>query len=700
MRDVLDVNDVSLRFGDLFALEGVTFGVRRGEIVGLIGPNGAGKTTLLEIVSGLLPADHGTVSWDGAVLPPARRKQVMFYLPESVALYPEHRTGEVLELFARLFGRSSAVLAEAIADLGLTPILPTRAGALSKGYRRRLLLALGLIAPQPLLVMDEPFDGLDLRQTREVMGLLRSMARRGRTLLLSIHQLTDAERICDRFVLLSGGAVRGEGRLDELRTRAGSGRRDSRRSSLPSRERETQLRIFPILLRKEWRDLVAGRAFWALLLLLSPLVGYSFVQALALYGEASKSAAGLPEVARNLSPLDGILVPTLGGLYLTATFLFPFVAIRTLGSEKQTGSLKLLLQLPCSLATVMAAKITMLGVAWLLMAAPCLSAAALWSLAGGHVSPSELANLLLGHLLYGAVIAGIALLAAVLADSTATAAILTLAITIGFWMLDFAAVGETGLLKTLSEMSPTSLLRDFERGIFSLGAALGAIAIAAGLVAGAGVWLNLRTAPARKLALSALVALATGGALAGTLQLHLFADASEDARNSFDAAEMATLKRLDKRLTVLVRLAPEDPRYIDFDRKILGRLRRAMPDVDVRLQSESRSGLFEGSAESYGIIRYRYAGKEDESRSTGAGEVLPIIFGLAGVQRATAAEAPAYPGYPLQVDLRLAQVWFYAVLPILVAALWTVMRGTVFPRRLMPSRIAGPKRRERPQEER
>jgi ABC-2 type transport system ATP-binding protein len=100
-------------------------------------------------------------------------------------------------------------------------VLTKPVGALSKGYRRRLLLALGLLAPQPLLVMDEPFDGLDLRQTREAMALLRRVAEGGRALLLSIHQLTDAERVCDRFVLLAGGRIRGEGTLPELRAAVG-----------------------------------------------------------------------------------------------------------------------------------------------------------------------------------------------------------------------------------------------------------------------------------------------------------------------------------------------------------------------------------------------------------------------------------------------------------------------------------------------
>jgi ABC-type multidrug transport system ATPase subunit len=100
-------------------------------------------------------------------------------------------------------------------------VLHQRVSTLSKGYRRRLLLAIGLIAPHPLLLMDEPFDGFDLRQTREVMALLRETAGNGRTILLSIHQLADAERVADRFVLLSGGSVRGVGTLGELKTRTG-----------------------------------------------------------------------------------------------------------------------------------------------------------------------------------------------------------------------------------------------------------------------------------------------------------------------------------------------------------------------------------------------------------------------------------------------------------------------------------------------
>lgn len=197
-----------------------------------------------------------------------------------------------------------------------------------------------------------------------------------------------------------------------------------------------------------------------------------------------------------------------------------------------------------------------------------------------------------------------------------------------------------------------------------------------------------------------MVLLATAGALAGTSQLRFFADVTENARNSFDAADMATLKRLDKRLTILVRLAPEDPRYLDLERKILGTLRRTMQDVVVKVESESRSGLFEGASESYGTIRYRYAGKEDASRSTGTGEVLPLIYGLAGVQRAIIAAASAYPGYPLQADPRPAQVWFYGVLPLLIVLFWGVARGFASIGSLTAVRDTDFERRQPQQEER
>jgi ABC-2 type transport system ATP-binding protein len=218
---LLQVTRLAKRYGEQRALTDISFAAHRGEVLGLIGPNGAGKTTLLEAIAGMLPADGGDVRWHGKHVPLSRRRELMFYLPDGLRPWDGQYAASVLEFFTALYGRPASVTAQAIGTLGLAPVLRQRVGALSKGYCRRLMLALALIAPQPLLLMDEPFDGFDLRQTREIMGVLREVAGDGRTLVLAVHQLLDAERVCDRFVLLVDGRIRGAGTLAELRARTG-----------------------------------------------------------------------------------------------------------------------------------------------------------------------------------------------------------------------------------------------------------------------------------------------------------------------------------------------------------------------------------------------------------------------------------------------------------------------------------------------
>jgi ABC-2 type transport system ATP-binding protein len=146
----------------------------------------------------------------------------MFYLPNGVTPYSELYTIEVLTLFGRIFEVDPRRWESIIVDqLSLAPVLQKKVSALSKGNLQRLLIALALISPQPLLALDEPFDGLDLHQTHAMMDILRDLRAQRRTLLLCIHQLNDAERICDRLLLLSGGRMVGMGTLDQLREQAG-----------------------------------------------------------------------------------------------------------------------------------------------------------------------------------------------------------------------------------------------------------------------------------------------------------------------------------------------------------------------------------------------------------------------------------------------------------------------------------------------
>jgi ABC-2 type transport system ATP-binding protein len=212
----LQICNLTKRYGRLTALADVSFSIRPGEILGLIGPNGSGKTTLFESIAGVLPYDSGSVSVNGRMMSPAQRSDLLFYVPDAVAPWPSQSVRWALNFTLGFFGGRIALRNEVVERLEIGPLLDSAVGALSKGQRKRVMLAVGLLAPQPILLADEPFEGLDLRQTREVAATLRANAGGGRTLFLSIHQISDAARICDRFVLLSGGRIRGEGTVDEL----------------------------------------------------------------------------------------------------------------------------------------------------------------------------------------------------------------------------------------------------------------------------------------------------------------------------------------------------------------------------------------------------------------------------------------------------------------------------------------------------
>ena len=220
---VLSVSGLTKHFGSIAAISGVSFGVQRGEILGLIGPNGAGKTTLFECMAGVLPPNAGAVaSLDGRPLTERDRSSVIFYMPDGIRPYADQRVSWVLDFTIGFFGGAAERAHEVIQALELMPLLNKRVGQLSKGQAKRTLLAMALLTPQPVLMIDEPFDGLDLRQMRDAASALRGHAARGRTIFLSIHQIADAARVCDRIVLLSGGTVRGEGTAAEIIAKAGA----------------------------------------------------------------------------------------------------------------------------------------------------------------------------------------------------------------------------------------------------------------------------------------------------------------------------------------------------------------------------------------------------------------------------------------------------------------------------------------------
>ena len=431
------------------------------------------------------------------------------------------------------------------------------------------------------------------------------------------------------------------------------------------------------LLRKEIRELATGNSLWVLMLLLSPLVGYSFIQAVELYAEASRPALSIAELARQLSPFDGILVPTMGGFYLAITLLFPFIAIRLVAAEKASGGLKLLVQLPYRLSDLVGVKFAILITAWFIALIPILSALIYWRLLGGHLETNETVTLILGHLLYGLLIGAISFLAAALTDGGATAAILALTVTLGSWVLDFAALDRGGVSSLLASLSLTSLLRPFEQGLLSIPAVLTMLVATVGFLALTAIWLPPGTQLGRKLLGSALVITVAGILIGGVAQTNIVLDITPDRRNSFPPGDEQLLGRLGERLFVTVHMASSDPRVADLDRKVLARLKRAMPRVTVQIADSGQASPLGTAGETdYGDIVITYHGKSATTRSTGAGEILPLLYELAGVRSpAPSTTGPDEPGHPLVADALNSAIWFFGIEPFAFAAAWWLAAG-------------------------
>jgi ABC-2 type transport system ATP-binding protein len=218
---MIEVFDLTKRYGTRVAIQGVSFTVTRGEIVGLLGPNGAGKSTTMRILTGFLPATHGTArvaGYDVARESLEVRRRIG-YMPENNPLYPEMRVREYLRYRARLKGlsrrRARQRVDVVLEQCGLTEVHRRLIGQLSKGYRQRVGLADALVHEPELVILDEPTIGLDPHQIRSVRRLIKSLAGR-HTVLLSTHILPEAEMICHRMLILCDGRVLASGTPEEL----------------------------------------------------------------------------------------------------------------------------------------------------------------------------------------------------------------------------------------------------------------------------------------------------------------------------------------------------------------------------------------------------------------------------------------------------------------------------------------------------
>lgn len=224
MTDCLQISGLVKRYGKKTAVDGVSFQVCAGEIVGLLGPNGAGKSTTLLCAAGLLRQDAGTFAWKGAPLG-AVRGQTIALIPETPEVYPMLTVWEHLEFVAkscRLGPDWEARGRELLERFGMTESAQTLGSGLSKGMRQKTLVAATVLAATPVLLFDEPTIGLDPLGQRELRQIVRDLAAAGTAIVLSTHMLEQAQSICDRMVILKSGRLVAQGTFSELQEQTGT----------------------------------------------------------------------------------------------------------------------------------------------------------------------------------------------------------------------------------------------------------------------------------------------------------------------------------------------------------------------------------------------------------------------------------------------------------------------------------------------
>jgi ABC-2 type transport system ATP-binding protein len=216
---VLEVDRLDKRYGDVPALQDLSFTVRAGELFGFVGSNGAGKTTTMRIIMGLLSADAGAVRWAGVPIAFEVRRRIG-YMPEERGLYPQMKALEQLVYLARLHGTAAAAARQAaerlLDQLGLAGRADTEVQALSHGNQQRVQLAAALVFAPAMLILDEPFAGLDPLAVDVMSAALREQATTGIPVLFSSHQLDLVERLCDRVGIIRGGHMVACGTVPEL----------------------------------------------------------------------------------------------------------------------------------------------------------------------------------------------------------------------------------------------------------------------------------------------------------------------------------------------------------------------------------------------------------------------------------------------------------------------------------------------------
>jgi hypothetical protein len=336
--------------------------------------------------------------------------------------------------------------------------------------------------------------------------------------------------------------------------------------------------------------------------------------------------------------------------------------------DRQSGALKLELQQGMPPFARMGAKALVLLAGWLLAMLPPLSALLLWKIYGGTLYAPELATLIAGHILNAGLTIALAAAMSSFTEHPSTAAILTLSVTVGTWILDIFGAVQGGLWERAAGYIPAALVSQFEHGLLRLDTTLIAVVLIAAGLALAAIWMSLGTAVKRRAYQSAVLGLMAAGAILACTFATPSWDNSESRSNSFPEADERALRRIHAPLRIDVHLAPEDGRRVDLERHALAKLRRVMPKVQVRYLSSTSIGLFEQTSAGYGEIWYDLGGRRTMSRVTTAEGVLESIYSLANVTPPVETDDEVFRGHPLAAQSNGAGILFYGAWPAVFLA--------------------------------
>lgn len=223
MSSTIEITNLSKSFGPIKAVNNLSFNAELGEIIALLGPNGAGKSTLMNMISGFLSPDCGQIkifSTDIALNPVACKKHLGF-LPEGSPLYYDMPVQSFLSYMAELKSVKSTEVHELMKLTNITNVSNQRIETLSKGYKRRVGFALSLLGDPPILLLDEPTDGLDPNQKSHMLGLIADMSK-DKTIVISTHLLDEAKEIANRILIMNNGVIKADGSLNAVLRQAGT----------------------------------------------------------------------------------------------------------------------------------------------------------------------------------------------------------------------------------------------------------------------------------------------------------------------------------------------------------------------------------------------------------------------------------------------------------------------------------------------